>query len=158
MRNPLRPFRKVSKFLRKSRNENGVAMIVTLMVLSLMGLFIAAALSLATTEATLMNNDNTNAEAFYAAQASLELMSRDFNNIFEFHLTPSTSDLTSVQNDVPTVPGFTFNQTVTSLDAASTSVTISSGPFVGLNALRNRWSFAATATATNGAQAQVTRT
>src|SRR5579885_3389112 len=125
MRNPLRPFRKVSKFLRKSRNENGVAMIVTLMVLSLMGLFIAAALSLATTEATLMNNDNTNAEAFYAAQASLELMSRDFNNIFDYHLSPSSSDLSAIQADTPAITGFTFNQAVTSLDTTSTSVTIS---------------------------------
>src|SRR5215469_4217632 len=149
---------KTSNFGRISKNQRGVTLIVTLMVLSLMGLFIAASLSLATTESTLMSNDNTNAQAFYAAQASLELMSRDFNNVFQFHLNPSTSDLNGIQSDTPSITGFTFNQNVVSMDAASTTVTISSGPFVGLNALRNRWSFTATATAANGSQAQVTRT
>src|SRR5579871_1273713 len=97
---------KVSVFSHLSKNQSGVTMIVTIMVMSLMGLFIAATLSLATTEATLMNNDNTNAEAFYAAQASLELMSRDFNNVFNYHLTPSTSDISSIQGDTPSIPNF----------------------------------------------------
>ena len=128
------------------------------MIMSLLGLFIVGSLSQATTEATLMNNDNTNSEAFYAAQASLELMSRNFNNIFDFTLSPSTSDLNSIQTSTPTIPGFTITQAVTAITNTSTTVTIGTGQFAGLNALRNAWSFTATATNTNGSQVQVTRT
>jgi hypothetical protein len=128
------------------------------MIMALLGMFIVASLSQATTEATLMNNENTNSEAFYAAQASLELMSRNFNNLFDFTLSPTTSDLNSIQSSTPSIPGFTMAQTVTQISTSSTTVTIGTGQFAGLNALRNAWSFTATATNTNGSQVQLTRT
>jgi len=142
-----------------SKNQRGSALIVTLMVMALLGLFIAASLSQATTEATLMSNANTNTQSFYAAQASLELMSRNFNNLFDAVLTPSQADIDSVKSSVPSIPGFTITQDVQSLDNnTSTTAIIASGQFAGLSALRNRWSFSATATATNGSQVLLTRT
>ena len=141
-----------------SKNQRGSALIISLMVLALLGMFIVASLSQATTEATLMSNDNTNSEAFYAAQASLEMMSRNFNNLFDFTLSPTTSDINAVQSATPSIPNFTITQAVQSLTNTSTTVTIGTGQFAGLNALRNAWSFTATATKANGSQVQLNRT
>ena len=41
-------------------------------------------------------------------QASLELMSRNFNKVFDTQLRPSTADLTRIMNTKPDIDGFNF--------------------------------------------------
>jgi hypothetical protein len=103
-----------------------------------------------------MGNDYSNTQAFYAAQASLELMSRNFNRVFDIRLNPTTADLDNVRNRIPNLPSFGFNQDITQT-AASQNVTIEEGPFSGLISLRDPWVLSSTATYGNGADVQLTR-
>jgi hypothetical protein len=137
--------------------QRGTATLTAVLILALLGVFTAAALSRVTTGQAIMNNDMGNSKAFYAAQASLEEMTRNFDNIFTFHLKPSPTDITAVQNAKPGIPNFNYSQTVTQTSTSGTQVVIASGPYAGLTSLRDNWRLDATASSWNGAQVHLTR-
>src|SRR6516225_8546138 len=89
----------------KSEGQQGTATLTAVLILSLLGIFTAAAMSRVTIGQAIMNNDLGNTQSFYAAQASLEEMTRNFDNIFSYHLVPSPTDLSAVQNAVPNISG-----------------------------------------------------
>ncbi len=141
-----------------NKGERGAATIIALMVLGLLTVFVALALSRSTNESIAMFNDAEEGRAFYAAQASLETMTRNFNKVFETKISPLTSDITAVQTG--SVPGFTtytFNQSIAQTSTSSL-VTITGGEFEGLYALRDSWMLRSTATTQAGAEVQLTRT
>jgi hypothetical protein len=137
--------------------ERGTASLTAMLILALLSLFTAATLAKVTTEAVLMGNDYSNTKAFYAAQASLELMSRNFNKIFDSELTPTSADITRIQNTTPNIEGFKFIQTVAQSGVKDTKP-IDSGDYAGLISMRTPYKLDATATYPNGAQVQLTRT
>src|SRR5262249_38571699 len=99
-----------------------------------------------------------NSKSFYAAQASLEEMTRNFDNIFTYHLYPTATDLAGVQNQVPGISGFNFTQAVNAMPAPSPAqVTIASGPYSGLAALRDSWRLDATATSWSSTEVHLSR-
>ena len=138
------------------QDQRGTATLTALLILGLLTIFTAATLSRVTTEALIMGNDYSNTQAFYASQASLELMSRNFNKIFDTQLRPSQNDLDRIVATTPSIPSFTFAQNI--LSDASTTRPIEDGPFSGLVSLRTPWQLQSVATYANGAQAQLTRT
>ncbi|HEV8485038.1 MAG TPA: hypothetical protein VGV87_15960 [Blastocatellia bacterium] len=138
-------------------DQRGTATLTAVLILGLLAVFTAATLSRVTTEALVMGNDYSNTQAFYAAQASLELMSRNFNKIFDVQLRPSAADLDRIKTTTPTITAFRFVQDIRQ-DAASSTKPIEDGPFSGLMSLRTPWDLQAVATYANGAQAQLTRT
>jgi hypothetical protein len=137
--------------------ERGTAMIIALMVMGLLAVFVAASLTRVTTEARIMGNDHQNTRAFYAAQASLELMSRDFAKIFLTKFSPTSGDISNIQANPPAIPGMTFGQVIQQT-ASSERVTIEDGPYQGLISIRDPWRLNATATTASGEQVQLTRT
>ena len=137
--------------------QRGTASLTAILVLALLSLFTAASLSRVTTEAVVMGNDYSNTKAFYAAQASLELMSRNFNRVFDTQLRPSPADLTRIRNTKPDIDGFDFIQDITQNGTGDTRP-IEDGDFAGLISLRTPYRLDATATYPNGAQVQLTRT
>ena len=137
--------------------ERGSAALTAILILALLALFTAATMARVTTEATVMGNDYANTKAFYAAQASLELMSRNFNNVFDTELRPSPADLTRIQNTKPVIDNFNFVQTITTNGAGDTKP-IDDGPFSGLVSLRTPYRLDTVATYPSGAQVQLTRT
>jgi len=138
-------------------SERGTASLTAVLILALLALFTAATLSKVTTEAVVMGNDYSNTKAFYAAQASLELMSRNFNKIFDSELQPTPADLQKVMNTKPNFDGFVFVQNVAQSGTQDTKP-IDSGDFAGLISLRTPYKLDATATYPNGSQVQLTRT
>src|SRR5215469_17411950 len=96
---------------RNAEAQRGTATLTAVLILALLGVFTAAAMSRVTVGQAIMANDLGNSKSFYAAQASLEEMTRNFDNIFNFRLVPAAGDITRVQNTVPAIPGYTFNQT-----------------------------------------------
>ncbi|MEW6129471.1 MAG: hypothetical protein AB1757_20690 [Acidobacteriota bacterium] len=140
-----------------NQQQRGTATLTAVLIMGLLAIFVAASLSKVTTEALVMGNDYSHTQAFYASQASLELMSRDFNNIFDVQLRPTAADITRIENNQPDIAGFTFIQDVTQ-DAASTPKPIDDGPFSGLISIRTPWRLTSVATYAGGAQAQLTRT
>jgi hypothetical protein len=138
-------------------NERGTATLTAVLVMGLLAIFCAASLARVTTEALVMGNDYSHTQAFYAAQASLELMSRDFNNVFNVQIKPSTADITRMKNNTPGIPGFSFVQDIVQ-EAASAPKPIDDGPFSGLISVRTPWHLQSVATYESGAQVQLTRT
>src|SRR5215467_16032936 len=138
--------------------QRGTATLTAVLILALLGVFTAAAMSRVTTGQSIMNNDMGNSKAFYAAQASLEEMTRNFDNIFTYHLYPTANDITAVQNAAPTIPGYNYTQVVTALPTPNPpQVVIASGPYAGLTSLRDSWKLDATASSYNSSEVHLTR-
>ena len=145
-------------------DQQGSAIVISLFVLALISVFVALALSRTSSEAAAVGNETSEGRAVYAAQGSLEMMTRNFNKIFEVKLNPVPTDITAVQNAVvpglstlATPPGnYIFVQEVqqTRNDDA---IVLPGGRFAGLYAKRDNWRLRTTATSTDGVEVQLTR-
>lgn len=135
------------------QGEKGSAIVISLFILALISVFVALALSRSSAEAAATGNETSEGRTFYAAQGSLETMTRNFNKVFEVKLNPTTADLNSVRNG--TVAGlgtYTFFQELDQI-SASRNETLNGGPFTGLYAIRDTWRLRTTATSNNGTTA-----
>lgn len=140
-----------------SRGERGSAIVICLFILALITVFVMIALTRSSSEAMAVGNETAETRTFYAAQGSLEVMTRNFNKIFETKLNPTAADLNSIRTaGVPGLAGFTFAQ---ELDQTSNrqNVVLSGGPYSGLYAVRDNWRLRTTATDNQGVQVQLTR-
>src|SRR4051794_24176803 len=144
-------------------DEKGSTIVIALFVLALISIFVALAMSRSSAEAVATGNETAEARAFYAAQGSLEQMTRNFNKKFEVNLKPGTADFADVQADgvqgLSTDRGgiYTFNQEVIAPAVSGQPVVLSGGPFAGLYAKRDAWHLRTTASDPNGVQVQLTR-
>lgn len=141
--------------------QRGSAIVIALFVLALISVFVALAMTRTATEAAAVGNEAAEGRTLYAAQGSLEMMTRNFNKVFEIKLNPTATDLDKVRNgDVPglaTPAGeYTFVQ---ELDRTSKSepVVLTDKAFAGLYAIRDNWRLRTTATDSRGIQVQLTR-
>jgi Tfp pilus assembly protein PilX len=129
------------------RKEDGSAIVIALLILTLLSAFVALAVTRTSNETIAVSNDASESRAFSAAQGSLEVMTRNFDKIFEEKLSPDSSDLANVKALTP--PGFdtnyTFDQNITQTKA-SQIVVATGGQFQGLNTLRDEWQVETTAT------------
>jgi hypothetical protein len=127
------------KDMKTKNNERGSATVIAVLVLGLLTIFVALAISRTTSEAMVMANDTSEGRSYNAAEASLELMTRNFNKVFDVKLFPSASDLTAIQTATPPgFSGFDFNQSIVQTQAPE-QVVLSGGSFQGLNATRDKW-------------------
>ncbi|HMT08847.1 MAG TPA: hypothetical protein PKA82_12650 [Pyrinomonadaceae bacterium] len=141
----------------KRERERGSAIVICLFILALITVFVMIAMTRSSSEALAVGNETAESRTFYAAQGSLEVMTRNFNKVFETKLNPTTADLNSIRTaGVPGLTNFTFNQ---ELDQTSTrqNVVLSGGPYTGLYAIRDNWRLRTTATDNQGVQVQLTR-
>ena len=143
---------------KRNSDQRGSALVIALFVLALISVFVALAMSRTAAEAAAVGNETAEARTMYAAQGSLEMMTRNFNKIFERKLNPSLADEASVENGV--VPGlnpqFTFDQ---ELDRVSDNsvVFLTDRAYAGLYAIRDSWRLRTTSTDTGGTQIRLTR-
>ncbi|MBX3282148.1 MAG: hypothetical protein KF756_06685 [Acidobacteria bacterium] len=141
----------------KESNEQGSAIVIALFVLALVSVFAAMAMTRTAAEAAAVGNETAEARTFYAAQGSLESMTRNFNKLFGAKLSPTAADITKIENvPPPGLNGFTFAQTV-GRTSASENVVLTGGPYSGLIALRDNWQLVTTTTDNQGVQVQLTR-
>ncbi|MGD9627941.1 MAG: hypothetical protein AB7V18_01710 [Pyrinomonadaceae bacterium] len=127
--------------------QTGSATVIAVLVLALLLAFVALAVSRTTAETVASGNDAMETKTFEAAHASLEVMTRNFDKIFDEKLVPDPSDLTRIQGQTP--PGFdaafTFDQAIA--QTGDTEVKVMTGErFQGLNSLRDEWQLDAVAT------------
>ncbi len=146
-----------------SGSEKGSAIVISLFVLALISVFVALALSRSSAEAAAVGNETKEGRTFYAAQGSLEMMTRNFTKKFEVNLKPGSADFDDVRNAA--VPGlsigsgtgiFNFNQEVLQTSNSVPTV-LPGGSFAGLYAKRDTWRLRTTATDNVGVQVQLTR-
>ncbi len=154
--------------LHQPNPQRGSATLISVLVMALLFVFAALALSRAASEGMVMGHDSARSRAFYAAQGSLEVMTRNFDKIFDNQPSPTQTNINALKNNASLqnagwqalFPNYTFQQTISpSLisDVKTKTVTISSGPYAGLRAQRDTWEFTSTATGPTGAQVQLTR-
>ncbi len=142
--------------------ERGSAIVISLFVLALISVFVAIALSRSSAEAAATGNETAEGRTMYAAQGSLEMMTRNFNKKFEVNIKPTSIEFDDVRNSP--VPGlstsvggqYDFVQEV--LQTSNNEPTfLVGGDFGGLLAKRDNWRLRTTATNNVGVQVQLTR-
>jgi Tfp pilus assembly protein PilX len=140
-------------------NERGSATVIALLVLALLLVFVALSVSRTTNETLATANDAAETRSFTAGEACLENMTQQFDSIFDFQLSPTTTDLNNIRNSVPpNFTGYNFNNQVDQTDI-SKQVVISGGLLQGLYATRDAWRLTCTTTdASNGVQVELDRT
>lgn len=146
---------------RNARRERGTAIIIAVMVMALLAIFVAATISRSTNETLMMANDQANTEAYFAAQASLEHVSRNFTEVFDLRPFVTTGDITRINNDKPGgFEDFDIDQTIVEeTPGVSEVTTVDVGsPFAGLVATRQGWRINATAVGPTNAEVRLTRT
>lgn len=139
--------------------EEGTAIVIALLIMILLMGFVVLAISRSTSETIASSNDAAESRTFEAAHASLEVMTKNFDKIFDLKLNPDNSDITRIQGQKP--PGFTdqydFNQIINQTQNTQT-VVMTGQLFQGLNALRDEWQIDTTATdKTNNVQVALRR-
>lgn len=144
---------------RTNDDEQGSAIVIALLVMVLLLGFVALAVSRTSNETVASSNDAAESRAFEASHASLEVMTRNFDKIFDIKLNPAPADLASVENNKP--PGFDsyydFDQKITQTEATK-QVVMTGTEFQGLTASRDEWQVNTTATdKTNGVQVALRR-
>lgn len=145
-------------------HERGSALVIAILILALISIFVAAALARSTTETMIVGNDTAQTRTFYAAQGSLEMMSRNFNKLFAVQLSPTDAQVqANVVNKTPDTfanfSNYTFTQTANQTTASQNVTLGPSSAFAGLFAFQDTWTFNSTATETStGASVMLTRT
>jgi Tfp pilus assembly protein PilX len=124
---------------KKTNPQDGSALVIALLVLVLLMGFTALAISRTSTEILMTGNDIAESKSYAASEASLENMTRDFVDIFERKLVPSTADIDTIKNK--TVPGFDNYSFATNIvkTSESTPTTLTGGSYSGLYAMRDAW-------------------
>jgi len=148
-----------SAIARASRDQSGSAMVIALLVMILLMGFVVLAISRTNSETIAAANDESETQAFEAANASLEILTRNFNKIFETKLTIAPADITRIQTQYPPVfeTEYNFTQTVTQTQATR-DVVMTGEMFQGLNARRDEWQLDSVATDKfNGVQVALRR-
>lgn len=140
-------------------SERGSAIVIALFVLALVSVFAAMAMTRTAAEAAAVGNETAEARTFYAAQGSLESMTRNFNKIFGSKLNPTPADMLKIEGQMPPgLTGFTFDQHVRDTNPLERQqVVLTGGPYSGLIALRRSYELVTTTTDNQGVQVQVTR-
>lgn len=143
----------------ESKREQGSAIIVALLVMVLLLGFVAFAVTRTTNDTIATSNDVAESRAYEASQASLEVMTRNFDKIFDTKLNPDEADQTRIVGQYP--PGFetkyNFVQQIFKTQKTQ-QVMSTSEDFQGLSALRDEWQINSTATdKVNGAQVALRR-
>lgn len=127
------------------KNQKGSAIVIALLVMVLLLGFVALAISRTNSETVAAANDASETRTFEAAHASLEVMTKNFDKIFDLKLNPAQADLDRVMSQTP--PGFEnfdFKQEIK--QTQDTKAVVMTGElFQGLNAMRDEWELTTTA-------------
>ena len=129
--------------------QNGSALVIALLIMVLLMGFTALAISRTSTEMIMTGNDLAEGRSYAASEASLENMTRDFVDVFERKLVPTTADIDAIK--AKPVPGFDrFNFATNIVKTSENAPTIlTGGSMSGLYAFRDSWEVESYATDKN---------
>lgn len=128
-------------------NQKGSAIVIALLVMVLLLGFVALALSRTNSETVATSNDASETRSFEAAHASLEIMTKNFDKIFDLKLNPNAADLDRVRQQKPPdfEDDFDFKQNIEQTEETK-QVVMTGELYQGLNASRDEWQLTTTAT------------
>lgn len=91
-----------------NRNESGIALIVTLLTLTVFALMMLGFFFMVNGQQQIAGSERDNTIAFYGAEAALENMSFQVANLFAHTTSPTPAQLTVLDGEPPAIPGVTF--------------------------------------------------
>lgn len=106
-----------------NRNESGIALIVTLLTLTLFSLMAVGFFFLVNGQQQIVGSERDNTVAFYGAEAALENMSYQVANLFSHTASPTPAQLAALDGKPPSIPGISF--------PAASSTMPNSGYYIG---------------------------
>ena len=144
------------------KEERGIVLIVSMLVLTVLSVLGLAFLTTARTEDTIAANYRNHTAAFYAAEAGVESGVASLKALLATTPVPTDKQLTDILAPALTDPNYTFGAfQVTRVRTAqpySYTSSIASGPFSGLLAARTDYVVTAQVTGPRGSRAQVSQT
>jgi hypothetical protein len=93
---------------RFSERQEGVALIVTLMIMMLVSALMVGFVAAVIADQRASGLDRDQTQAYAAAHAGMEQLSSDLSNLFISDFSPSATQLTALRANPPSLPGFTF--------------------------------------------------
>lgn len=126
--------------MKKDQNQKGTATIIAVLIMSLMTGFVALSVGRTTNESRMLSDDVAEAKTFAVAQASLENMTLEADNVFDSKLDLETTDELAIEAKVPTgfPSNYTFTQNIRKVRAAEV-VDATERELQGLKAIRDEW-------------------
>jgi hypothetical protein len=153
------------------RQEAGVALLTTMLLLFLMSSMLVGFAILLMSNQQLAGSNNDQVQAFYGAEAGMEDMTARLGNLFTQTYSPTIGQINTIQNAPPSVPGISYlngsggsGYTITpqAFDAlgnpAPTISTIKSGPYVGMTAMATEYTLVVNARTIDGREVKLQRT
>jgi hypothetical protein len=156
-----------------ARREEGIAMIVTLMVLMLVAALMVGFVTAIVADQRASGLDRDQTQAYAAAHAGLEQLTSDLSGLFTADFSPTAAEISGLTATPPDLPGFTFvepgggsgYQINFTPDAqgnpapeAATGTTISAGPYQGLRGIITPYNITVTARTRGNAEVRMRRT
>ena len=143
-------------------SSRGFALVAALLMLLMLSAFSVAIVFMANVETQTHTTDLQNTQAYYVAEAGMEKMMVDLNNLFLSNQSPTVAEIQAIAATPPTFTGHTFPEyqvTVPNVSGNPTFTvrTISSGANQGLVAQLLPITLATTSRAGNGAEVRMTR-
>jgi Tfp pilus assembly protein PilX len=160
------------KFKKTLRQDAGVALLTTMLLLFLMSSMLVGFALLLISNQQLSGSNNDQVQAFYGAEAGMEQMTASLGNLFTQTYSPTAGQINAIQNNPPSaVPGITYltgdgknGYTITpqAVDAlgnpAPTISTIKAGPYVGMTAMATEYTLVVNARTIDGREVKLQRT
>lgn len=154
----------------KNKNESGIALIGTLLILVLLGALLGGFILSINSDQELIGIDRGQTEAFYGALAGLEQLTGELGTLFETDYSPTVAQINELTTHPPALSGIQFIapgggsgytiQFETDDDGrpVAETRTVPSGPYEGLVGLIAPYTMISTArTAHGGAEVQMRR-
>jgi len=159
---------KKSKFL---RNDTGVALVTSLLLLFLMSSLLVGFCMLLMTNQQLAGSNNDDVTAFYAAEAGMEQMTANLGDLFGETYSPTIAQIDAIELNPPLLPNISYltstgasGYTITpgAVDSngnpAPTISTIKSGTYAGMTAMLTEYTMDVNARTTSGREVKLQRT
>ncbi len=153
------------------RDEAGIALLTTLLLLFLMSSLLVGFTVLLEANATLAGTNDQQVAAFYGAEAGMEKLTDKLGNLFNQTYAPSEAQIQALTTDLPNIPGIQYvtgNGTsgyyIDSVahdangNPAPSITTIKSGTYAGMSALATEYVLMVNARTKNGREVTLKRT
>jgi hypothetical protein len=160
-------FKKSKRF----RQDAGVALITSLLLLFLMSSLLVGFSILLISNQQLTGSNNDDVTSFYAAEAGMEQMTANLGDLFALTYSPTIGQVNNVALNPPLLPniqylnsngtsGYTITPAAVDVNGnpAPTVATIKSGPYAGMTAMLTEYTMVVNARTTAGREVKLQRT
>ncbi len=147
------------RMIQQVNEQRGIVLILSLLVMTILSVLGLAFLATARTEDAIAVNYRNHTVAFYAAEAGLESGVSSLKALLRGTPTPAKADLDALAAPALTNPSYTFDTfqvaRVRTVQPYNYQTTLSSGAYVGLNALTTDYVVTATVSGPRGSRARL---